>query len=103
MQKAIIYKGPGQFAYEERPIPEIKHAGDVKIKIYGCAICGTDVNIFAIPQKHPCKPDIIFGHEFCGEVAEVGADVTEVKPVDKVIIDPHGPCGHCPRCQAGLQ
>lgn len=102
MQKAIIYKGPGKFAYEERPIPQIQHEDDVKIKIYGCAICGTDVNIFAIPQKHPCKPDIIFGHEFCGEVAEVGSNVTEVKPGDKVIIDPHGPCGHCPSCLAGL-
>ena len=43
MQKAIIYKGPGKFAYEERPIPEIKDKNDVKIKSYGCSICGTDV------------------------------------------------------------
>ncbi len=35
MQKAIIYKGPGKFAYEERPIPKIQHEDDVKIKIYG--------------------------------------------------------------------
>ena len=95
MQKAIIYKGPGKFAYEERPIPEIKDKNDVKIKSYGCSICGTDVNIFATPQRHPCKPDIIFGHEFCGEVVEVGENVTSVKPGDKVVIDPHGPSGDC--------
>lgn len=102
MQKAIIYKGPGKFAYEERPIPEIKDKNDVKIKSYGCSICGTDVNIFATPQRHPCKPDIIFGHEFCGEVVEVGENVTSVKPGDKVVIDPHGPCGECENCLAGL-
>ena len=102
MQKAIVYKGPGHFAYEDRPIPEIKDKNDVKIRSYGCSVCGTDVNIFATPQKHPCKPDIIFGHEFCGEVAEVGEGVTNLKPGDKVVIDPHGPCGECENCLAGL-
>lgn len=101
-QKAIIYKEPGTFAYEDRPIPEIQHGGDVKIKIYGCSICGTDVNFFATPQKHPCKEDIIFGHEFCGEVAEVGEGVTNLKPGNKVVIDPHGPCGECENYLAGL-
>lgn len=102
MQKAIIYKGPGEFAYEERPIPEIVNGDDVKIKVYGCALCGTDVSIFATPQKHPCKEDIIFGHEFCGEVAEVGEQVNNLKVGDKVIIDTHGPCGRCDNCRAGL-
>ena len=41
MQKAIIYKGPGHFAYEDRPIPEIKDKNEVKIRSYGCAVCGT--------------------------------------------------------------
>ena len=95
MQKAIVYKGPGHFEYEDRPIPEIQNKNDVKIKSYGCSICGSDINIFAVPQRHPCEPDIIFGHEFCGEVVEVGADVTNLKPGDKVVIDPHGPCGKC--------
>ena len=102
MQKAIVYKGPGHFAYEDRPIPEIQNKNDVKIKSYGCSICGSDINIFAVPQRHPCAPDIIFGHEFCGEVVEVGADVTNLKPGDKVVIDPHGPCGKCDNCLAGL-
>ena len=102
MQKAIIYKGPGSFAYEDRPIPEIQSADDVKIRSYGCSICGTDVNIFATPQRHPSKPGIIFGHEFCGEVVEIGENVTNLKLGDKVVIDPHGPCGECDNCLAGL-
>ena len=102
MQKAIIYKGPGHFAYEDRPIPEIQDKNDVKIRSYGCAICGSDLNIFAVPQRHPCEPNIIFGHEFCGEVVEVGEGVANLKPGDKVVIDPHGPCGECDNCLAGL-
>jgi threonine 3-dehydrogenase len=99
--KAIIYKGPGEFSYEERPMPKIQKSDDVLIKILGICICGTDINIFAIPQKHPSRPGIIFGHEFCGQVAEVGSDVSALKPGDKVIIDPHGPCGYCDSCRSG--
>lgn len=99
--KSVIYKGPGEFAFEDRPEPSIQNPDDVKIKVLGVAICGTDINIFATPQKHPCRPDIIFGHEFCGQVVEVGSAVTNLKPGDKVIIDPHGPCGYCDACLAG--
>lgn len=99
--KSIIYKGPGEFAIEDRPIPSIKNPDDVKIKILAVCICGTDVNIFATPQKHPSRPGIIFGHEFCGQVVEVGSAVTNLKPGDKVIVDPHGPCGYCDACLAG--
>ena len=80
--KSVIYKGPGEFAFEDRPEPSIQNPDDVKIKVLGVAICGTDINIFATPQKHPCRPDIIFGHEFCGQVVEVGSAVTNLKPGD---------------------
>lgn len=112
--KAIIYKGPRQvdektgrvlfegFAIEERPEPQITNADDVKIKVLGECICGTDINIFATPQKHPCRPEIIFGHEFCGEVVETGNGVKGLKRGDKVIIDPHGPCGYCDACRSGM-
>ena len=100
--KSIIYKGPGKFAIEEREKPVIKNADDVLIKVLGVCICGTDINIFATPQKHPSRPGIIFGHEFCGQVVETGKAVTSLKAGDKVIIDPHGPCGYCDACRAGL-
>lgn len=99
--KSVIYKGPGEFAIEERPEPSIKNPDDVKIKVLGVCICGTDINIFATPQKHPSRPGIIFGHEFGGQVVEVGSAVTNLKPGDKVIVDPHGPCGYCDACLAG--
>ncbi|MDD2533296.1 MAG: alcohol dehydrogenase catalytic domain-containing protein [Eubacteriales bacterium] len=98
--KSIIFKKPGEWAYEDRPIPQIKNPDDVKIKVLGVGICGTDLHVLMNPPMHPAKPDIIFGHEYAGEVAEVGSAVNWLKPGDKVIIDPHPPCGHCEHCRS---
>jgi len=98
--KAIIYKRPGVFAYEDRPKPKIKKSDDVLIKVLGVGICGTDLHILMDPPLHPAKPDIIFGHEYCGEVSDVGSGVDWLNPGDRVIIDPHPPCGNCKHCRS---
>ncbi|MDL2259206.1 alcohol dehydrogenase catalytic domain-containing protein [Eubacteriales bacterium OttesenSCG-928-K08] len=98
--KAIIFKRPGEFAYEERPIPEIKNPTDIRLKILGVGICGTDLHILMDPPMHPAEPGIIFGHEFCGQVESVGSAVVNLKPGDKVIVDPHPPCGYCDNCRS---
>ena len=101
--KAIIFKKPGEYAFEDRPIPEIKDPGDIRIKILGVGICGTDLHILMDPPLHPAEPEIVFGHEFCGQVESVGSDVTNLKPGDKVIVDPHPPCGYCDNCRSNRQ
>lgn len=78
MQKAIIYKGPGTFAYEERPIPEIRHCDDIRIKIRLRHLRHRREYLCHAAEA-PCKEDIIFGHEFCGEVEQVGSAVTNLK------------------------
>lgn len=98
--KSIIFKRPGLFTFEDRPKPQIKSAEDVLIKVLGVGICGTDLHVLMNPPLHPAKPDIIFGHEYCGEIAEVGANVDWLQPGDKVIIDPHPPCGSCRHCRS---
>ncbi len=98
--KAIVFKRPGLYAYEDRPKPEIRNQDDVLIKVLGVGICGTDIHILMDPPMHPAKPNIIFGHEYCGEVREVGSGVDWLKPGDKVIIDPHPPCGSCFHCRS---
>ena len=98
--KAIVYKRPGEYAFEERPKPQIVADNEVLIKVLGVGICGTDLHILMDPPKHPAKPDIIFGHEYSGEIAEVGPAVKTLKPGDRVIIDPHPPCGHCDQCRS---
>jgi threonine 3-dehydrogenase len=98
--KSIIFKGPGEFAFEDRPKPLIKNPDDVLIKVLGVGICGTDLHILRNPPMHPAKPGIIFGHEFCGQVEDIGSAVTGVKRGDKVIVDPHPPCGYCNNCRS---
>jgi len=98
MMKAIIFKKPGLWAYEERPVPEIKNSNDVLLKVLGVGICGTDLHMLMVPPKHPATENIILGHEYTAEVVETGKDVTWLEPGDKVIIDPHEPCGKCVHC-----
>lgn len=98
--KSIIFKAPGVFAYEDRPKPQIKNPDDVLLKVLGVGICGTDLHILAVPPTHPAVPDIIFGHEYSAEVAEVGPAVTHLAPGDHVVVDPHPPCGKCKNCIA---
>lgn len=103
--KAIVLKPTGngnavKFAYEERPKPEIKNEDDVLIKVLGVGICGTDLHILMNPPLHPSNPGIIFGHEFCGQVEAVGSCVKDLNKGDKVIIDPHPPCGYCNNCRS---
>ena len=98
--KALIFNGPGKIDIEERPEPMIEHEDDIKIQVLGVGICGSDLHMLMVPPKHPAKPGIIFGHEFCGQVVEVGSGVKTLKPGDKVVIDPHPPCGHCDNCRS---
>ncbi|MGI6175418.1 MAG: zinc-dependent alcohol dehydrogenase [Christensenellales bacterium] len=98
--KAIVFKKPGEYAFEERPKPEIKNPDDVLLKVLGVGICGTDLHVLMDPPMHPATRDIIFGHEYTGEVVEVGSAVNWLKPGDMVIVDPHPPCGSCEHCRS---
>lgn len=96
-----VFKGEGKLVLEERPIPQIKDAHDVLLAVRGVGICGSDLHVLDVPPKHPATPDVIMGHEFCGEVAEVGAAVTNCSPGDRVAIDQNAACGHCQECRRG--
>ena len=104
--KAIVKKfaEPGGLVLEERPMPT-PGDGEVLIKIRKTAICGTDIHIYnwdAWAQKTIKTPQII-GHEFVGEVAEVGKGVRNVKPGQLVSGEGHIVCGKCRRCITGFQ
>ncbi len=76
---------------------------DVLVRIRKTAICGTDLHIFnwdAWSQRTIPVPMTI-GHEFYGEVAEVGAEVQGIKPGDRVSGEGHVTCGYCRNCRAG--
>ena len=77
---------------------------DVLIKIKTASICGTDVHIFNWDawSANRIKPPLIYGHEFAGEVVEVGSGVENAKPGDFVSGECHIACGHCFNCRTGL-
>ena len=80
----------------EKPMPEMG-INDVLIKIKKTAICGTDVHIYewnAWAQEE-IKPPLTIGHEYVGEVVDVGSNVKSVKVGERVSGEGHIVCGHC--------
>ena len=99
--KALVYRGPGQKAVEDRPKPEIQAPGDAIVKILKTTICGTDLHILK-GDVATCKPGRILGHEGVGIVDTVGAAVTSFKKGDRVLISCVSSCGKCSYCRRGM-
>jgi threonine dehydrogenase-like Zn-dependent dehydrogenase len=98
--KALVFKDVGNLVLEQVPVPHVKNPDDVVIKIHAVGICGSDVKI--VEGKHNFKPNTILGHEFCGEIVEVGSHVQHVKIGDRVAVDNNIRCGMCEFCRRGL-
>lgn len=98
--KALVYKDVGKLVAEERPIPHVVAPDDIVLKVHAVGICGTDIKI--LEGKHHVRPDTVLGHEFCGEVVEMGSSVTHFKIGDRVAIDNNIRCGMCEYCRRGL-
>ena len=86
----------------EVPVPEIGLT-DVLVKVSVASVCGTDLHIYNWDPwaQHRIHPPLIPGHEFCGTVAAVGAEVTTVKEGDFVSAEMHVACGKCLQCRTG--
>lgn len=102
--KALV-KAKAETGIWMQEVPEpIVGPNDVLIKIKKTAICGTDIHIFnwdEWAQEH-IKVPLIVGHEFVGEIVQVGKEVTSFfKPGDRVSGEGHIACGHCRNCRAG--
>ena len=96
--QAIVFDGPGQVSVRTLPTPLVA-GGEVLVKVHACGICGTDLH--AVDGQIPAKFPLVPGHEFAGEVASVGPEVTSLKPGMRVVIDPALSCGHCEFCLDG--
>ncbi|HET6797174.1 MAG TPA: zinc-dependent alcohol dehydrogenase [Gemmatimonadales bacterium] len=99
--KATCWMGKRRVQVEEVPDPKILNAQDAIVKITSTAICGSDLHLFNgfIPTME--KGDIL-GHEFMGEVVEVGRGVKNLKVGDRVVVPFPISCGVCLACQAGM-
>jgi len=98
--KAFVVRGVGNLELTELPIPKVKDPDDVLLKVKAVGICGSDVKI--LEGKHHFRPNTVLGHEFCGEVIEVGTHVQYVKLGDRVAVDNNIRCGFCSFCRMGL-
>lgn len=99
--KALVYRGPGNKALEERPLPTIATATDAIVKITKTTICGTDLHILK-GDVATCAPGRILGHEGVGIVHETGAGVTTLRKGDHVLISCISACGRCEYCRGGM-
>ncbi|MCC6860444.1 MAG: zinc-binding dehydrogenase [Bryobacterales bacterium] len=99
--KAIVktQKGPGFVELREVPEPVVG-PGEVKIEVKACGICGTDVHV--LHDEFPYWPPVILGHEFSGEIVELGPGASLYKVGDRVVGEPHTQaCGQCSLCRTG--
>ncbi len=101
--KALVKKKPGEGLWlEDVPEPQIG-INDVLIKVDRTGICGTDLHIYnwdSWAQKTIPVP-LVVGHEFVGNVVEVGGNVSDFTPGDVVSGEGHVVCGRCRNCMAG--
>lgn len=97
--KALVLRGPGDFAYEERPDPERK-PGTALLKIEAVSICGSDLHAVAGRMPLFSFPRVI-GHEIAGTVVEIDANDRDIVPGDKVCVMPCIFCGTCIACRKG--
>lgn len=86
----------------EVPKPELGH-NDVMIKIRKTAICGTDVHIYNWDEwsQKTIPVPMVVGHEYIGEIVEIGQEVKGFKIGDRVSGEGHITCGHCRNCRGG--
>ena len=98
--KALCWHGKKDIRYDTVPDPKIEEPRDAIIKMTSCAICGSDLHLFGgfIPGM---ESGDIMGHEFMGEVVEVGKDNKKLKVGDRVVVPFTICCGECEQCKRG--
>lgn len=100
--RAAAFYGKNDLRIEEIDTPTAG-AGQVVVKVMACGICGTDVHIFHGDEGVGETPrGTVIGHEFAGEVTEIGEGVRNVKVGDRVCVDPNVLCNECYYCLGSI-
>ena len=98
--KALIWKKDGSIHLIKKDIPKIQNPNDAIVKVTLSSICTSDLHIIhnAVPQA---IPETVLGHEFVGEVVEVGENIKKLKVGDRVAANCETFCGECFFCKRG--
>ncbi|MFE2051670.1 zinc-dependent alcohol dehydrogenase [Streptomyces sp. NPDC059459] len=99
--KAVTWQGKRDVRVEEVPDPRIQEPTDAVIRVTSTGLCGSDLHLYEVLTPFMTPGDIL-GHEPMGIVEEVGAEVTGLKPGDRVVVPFQIACGHCYMCGTGL-
>jgi threonine dehydrogenase-like Zn-dependent dehydrogenase len=99
--RANCWYGTNHLEVEEVPDPRILNPRDAIVRITSTAICGSDLHLFDgfIPTM---KRGDVLGHEFMGEVVEVGSGVSNLAVGDRIVVPFTISCGHCAQCERGM-
>ena len=97
---AVIFNGKLDVSIEQRPLPTIQDPKDIIVKVRYTALCGSELHVFRGHQ--PSGTGFIMGHEFTGEVVEMGSDVKNFKKGDKIVTPFTTSCGVCFYCKKGF-
>ncbi|HLH29321.1 MAG TPA: alcohol dehydrogenase catalytic domain-containing protein [Acidimicrobiales bacterium] len=98
VMSAAVYRGRGDIAVEERPVP-VPGPGEVLLEVRYCGICGSDIHILL--EGWGETPGLIAGHEYSGTIAALGEGVEGWELGETVVGGPSPRCGRCRRCREG--
>jgi len=96
--RAARLESIGHMVLRDVPTP-VPGSGDLLVRVEAVGICGSDRHMFK--GEYPTALPVTLGHEFCGIVEAVGADVTRFAPGTRITGDPNIACGWCPHCRNG--
>jgi len=102
MMRVPVFLGEGRMEFQDREVPRLRQDDDVLLAVEACGLCGTDLNILAVPPAHKAAAGTVLGHEFVGIVRQVGLRVNDLKIGDRVVVAPRLNCGLCRYCRRGV-
>lgn len=98
IMKANVFRAPGVFGLEEKPIPQ-PGPGEAVVQVRLTTICGTDIHI--VRGEYPVKSGLTIGHEGVGVIHRLGPGITAYEVGQRVLVGAITPCGQCEACLAG--
>ncbi len=99
--KALTFQGKESIAFTSVPDPTILKPGDAIVRVSACAICGSDLHVYH-ERERGIDRGTAMGHEFTGEIVEIGLDVKQLRKGDRVMSPFTTSCGQCFYCRIGL-
>jgi 2-desacetyl-2-hydroxyethyl bacteriochlorophyllide A dehydrogenase len=97
--KVAMWYGGKDIKIEDAPIPKVKDK-EVLVKVKAVSICGSDLHAYLGVSKRRVPP-LVLGHEFSGEVAQIGNNTKGIKLGERVVVEPVLSCGECKTCLFG--